>query len=477
VNILDPPLAPTPPERPPHRSGRRLLLPCLAATLVVVALWLGLRSPRQATADAASLPAAGTAGVAGDAAPAPAAAPEPLLVVEHAALGRGGTLADALSRLGLDGALREQVVAALAEEVDPRRLPAAAGLAVARDADGALHSLTLRHTPRHYVRVRFGTDGGERPVTETHEVPVVARVVTAGGLVSSSVAQALADSPDAVPLTVAVADILQWDVDLLTDPRPGDAVSVIYEVLRRGELPADLARFDAEPDRAGEVLEVGRVLAASYRGARAAATAFWVEGGAGSGAGDYFDAAGSPLRKAFLKSPLNYTRISSRFSNARRHPVTRKVTPHHGVDFVAARGTPVVSTADGRVIAAGWSGPLGRAVRIRHGSEYVTIYGHLQGYARGVRVGATVRQNQVIGYVGSSGRATGPHVHYTVQHAGRSIDPLRMENPPAKPLDPAARPALERSVRDYRERLEEIRRSLGAVTAGNVGEAAAANGT
>jgi murein DD-endopeptidase MepM/ murein hydrolase activator NlpD len=125
------------------------------------------------------------------------------------------------------------------------------------------------------------------------------------------------------------------------------------------------------------------------------------------------------------------------------------VVPHHGVDFAAAPGTPVVAAADGRVITAGWHGALGRTVRIRHGSEYVTVYGHLRGFARGIRAGSEVRQNQVIGYVGSTGRATGPHLHYTMIHRDRPVDPLRFRNPPVDPLPPELVPRLERSRRTW----------------------------
>ena len=184
----------------------------------------------------------------------------------------------------------------------------------------------------------------------------------------------------------------------------------------------------------------------------ARANAFWIADP--QGRGNYYDLQGRPLRKTFLKSPLNYRRISSRFSQARRNPVTRRVVPHHGVDYAARAGTPVVAAADGRVASAGWDGALGRAVRIRHGSEYVTIYGHLKGFAGGMRRGVEVRQNQVIGYVGSSGRATGPHLHYTIVHGGRPIDPMKMKNPPVEALDPALVPELRLAVRRWRPLLD-----------------------
>ena len=136
--------------------------------------------------------------------------------------------------------------------------------------------------------------------------------------------------------------------------------------------------------------------------------------------------------------------------------MTRRVVPHHGVDFAASRGTPVVATADGRVISTGMEGALGRAVRLRHGSEYVTVYGHLSRVAHGIGRGVEVRQNQVIGYVGSTGRATGPHLHYTVLRHGKAIDPMRMKNPPAKPLPDAMRPWLARAVQRWNPLLASI---------------------
>jgi murein DD-endopeptidase MepM/ murein hydrolase activator NlpD len=130
--------------------------------------------------------------------------------------------------------------------------------------------------------------------------------------------------------------------------------------------------------------------------------------------------------------------------------------PHHGVDFAAAPGTPVTATADGRVVSAGWDGALGQAVRLRHGSEYVTIYGHLRGFARGISSGVDVKQGQVVGYVGSTGRATGPHLHYTVVKHGRAINPMKMTNPAVEPLEDRLLPALAESRRRYQPVLEAI---------------------
>jgi murein DD-endopeptidase MepM/ murein hydrolase activator NlpD len=357
-----------------------------------------------------------------------------------ATLGSGGTLARTLERAGLSPDERQRAVRAFATELDLSRLPVATGLCIATDEKGGVRGVSVRAEADRFVRWNAGV--GESTV-EVVELPVRTTVRHGAGRVVQSVRQALDEMPWANELTLAFADIFQWDIDLLVEPRTGDRVRVVYELETLDALPPDLPSFDRAASAPGESLRLGRVLAASYDGRVARSAAYWVDDP--SGGGEYYDAAGAPLRKTFLKSPLTYRRISSRFSRARRHPVTRKVVPHHGVDFAAASGTPVVAAADGRVVSAGWEGALGRTVRIRHGSEYVTLYGHLRGFGRGIRAGVEVQQNQVVGFVGSSGRATGPHLHYTLIHRGRSIDPMTFRSPGARPLAPELRPHLERA--------------------------------
>ena len=370
--------------------------------------------------------------------------------VARETLGQGGTLGASLERLGLDADLRTAVLATVGRHLDVRRLKPQTGLAATRAADGQILAVTVRDRADRYLRVRIDGDGTQ---TELRSLPLRRAVRHDGGTIESSVAQALGHLPNAISVTAAFADVMQWDVDLYVDPRPGDTVRLVYEVMTLGAVPDDLPDFGRAAREPGEFVALGRVLAARYRGAIASAEGFWVADG--SGAGDFFDRAGQPLRKSFLKSPLNYRRISSRFSRNRLHPVTRRVSPHHGVDFAAAPGTPVVATADGRVTRAGWDGPLGRAVRVRHNGEYTTVYGHFQRLARGIRPGVSVKQNQVIGFVGSSGRATGPHLHYTVLRAGRAIDPLRMDNPSREPLTPSLRPWLAQAAARWGELLDQ----------------------
>jgi murein DD-endopeptidase MepM/ murein hydrolase activator NlpD len=391
----------------------------------------------------------------GDRAPGPAPAPpvDPVLRSETTSLGRGGTMAASLDRLGVPSDLRQPLLETIGEQVDLRRLSPQTGVVARIDESGAWRALAIRAEPERLLQVDIAVDVQE-PVLESRwiELPLDIEVRNVSGIVDSSVAQALASEPHGTLVTLAFADVFQWDVDLLVEPRPGDRVRIVYETKSLGRVPESLPSFGSAASRSGEFVEVGRILAASYAGRIASADAFWVEDG--EGRGDYYDAEGRPMRKTFLKSPLNYRRISSRFSRARRNPVTRRVVPHHGVDYAAAAGTPVVAASDGRVVSAGWDGALGRAIKIRHGSEYVTVYGHLRAFAGGIRRGVEVRQNQVVGYVGSSGRATGPHLHYSMIHRGRAIDPMKMENPPVEPLDPALLPSLRIAVQRWRPLLD-----------------------
>ena len=302
--------------------------------------------------------------------PLPAALPpvtpprEQALEYERASLGRGGTLAGALKQLSVPAPLRPLLASALADHLDPRRLDPRTGFAIGRDRDGRIRRVACRVAPERYLRIRVIGDG-VRPTLRSEWVPLPVEVTeeSAGGTVRGSVAQALAGERHAVKLTRAFADLFQWDVDLWVDTRPGDRFRIVYEAVRLAEPPADLPGYGRAATGQGELLRLGRILAASYDGARARATAYYLTHPRGGGG--YYDATGEPLRKTFLRSPLNYTRISSGYSEGRYHPILRKRIPHHGIDYAAPSGTPVTATADGRVISARREGPLGNAVRIQ----------------------------------------------------------------------------------------------------------------
>jgi murein DD-endopeptidase MepM/ murein hydrolase activator NlpD len=148
----------------------------------------------------------------------------------------------------------------------------------------------------------------------------------------------------------------------------------------------------------------------------------------------YYGADGTSMRKAFIRTPVDFARISSRFSNGRRHPILNKIRAHKGVDYAAPRGTPIKAAGDGKVVLAGRSGGYGNTVVIQHGSRYRTLYAHMQGFAKGVRNGTSVKQGQIIGYIGTTGLSTGPHLHYEFQVNGTHVDPLSQKLPMADPI-------------------------------------------
>jgi murein DD-endopeptidase MepM/ murein hydrolase activator NlpD len=247
--------------------------------------------------------------------------------------------------------------------------------------------------------------------------PIETATVRYTGTVSSSLFAAIAEAGGEPELAVRVAEVFQWDIDFLRDLRQGDAFAVVAD-----RLTVDGSYYGYGTIYVARFINRGRVLNAVA----------YVDGDGRLG---YYDEQGRPLRKQFLRAPLKLSRITSRFSMRRVHPIHKRTMPHYGVDYAAPTGTPVLATADGTVSSAGRSSGAGKIVRIRHANGFETSYLHLSRYGRGVRKGARVRQGQVIGYVGSTGWSTGPHLDYRVKQNGRWINPLALSSPPVKPLD------------------------------------------
>jgi murein DD-endopeptidase MepM/ murein hydrolase activator NlpD len=215
-------------------------------------------------------------------------------------------------------------------------------------------------------------------------------------------------------LALRLSDIYAWSVDFF-GLRKGDSFKVLYEELYVGD----------------QFFDIGTIHSAVFRHAGKDYDAFrFIQ----DQIPQYWNEKGENLKKAFLKAPLSFTRISSGFSYARRHPVTRVVRPHTGIDYAAPTGTPVMSIGDGVVTQRAYTRGGGNQVKIRHNSTYTTAYLHLSRFAKGLSVGKRVRQGEVIGYVGSTGLSTGPHLDFRVWKNGSPINPLRMESPPADPL-------------------------------------------
>ena len=251
--------------------------------------------------------------------------------------------------------------------------------------------------------------------------------------ISSSLWNAMVDNNLSTNLALNLSDIYAWTIDFF-GLQKGDKFTVVYD-----EVYVDTT-----------FVEIGRIHAAEFISGGKSFHAFYFEQ---DSVGSYWDESGNSLKRAFLKAPLQFSRISSHFSYARMHPVHRVVRPHTGVDYAAPSGTPVMSIGDGTVIAKGFNGGGGHTVKIRHNSVYTTAYLHLSKYGDGVNVGSRVSQGQVIGYVGSTGTSTGPHLDFRVWMNDQPVNPLTIESPPVEPISDANKVVYDSICVNYKKEL------------------------
>ncbi len=235
--------------------------------------------------------------------------------------------------------------------------------------------------------------------------------------ISSSLYQSLLKISKSPELAINYAEIFEWDIDFFSEVQKGDSFFFLVE-----KKYAD-----------DKFIGYGRILLSIYKGKVGNFYGVWFQG-------DYYNLAGIALKKAFLKSPLRYSYIASRFSKRRYHPILRIVRPHRGVDYAAPTGTPVAALGDGVVTFSGWKGGYGKLVVIRHPNNYVTKYGHLSRIKTRIRPGYRVRQGEIIGYVGRTGLATGPHLHFEVLVGNSWVNPLKLSAPPKGPVPAELRP-------------------------------------
>ncbi len=240
-------------------------------------------------------------------------------------------------------------------------------------------------------------------------------------------------------LIMQLADVFAWDIDLALSLRKGDAFTMIYE-----NLYVD-----------GRLIDSGHILSAEFVNQGNSFTALRFEDKAGHGS--YFTPEGKSMRKTFLRTPVDFARISSRFNLRRKHPVLNRIRAHKGVDYAARTGTPIKTTGDGKIIYRGRKGGYGRVVIVQHGQKYQTLYAHLSKYKRGQKNGTQVKQGQVIGYVGKSGLATGPHLHYEFRVNGVHRNPLTVKLPQAKPIEPGLLAEFKLQTRSHLARLNEAK--------------------
>ncbi len=261
---------------------------------------------------------------------------------------------------------------------------------------------------------------------EKREKPYEVELKTVSAVVETSLFEDANKAGVQPSLLSELADIFTWDVDFNRDIQPGDSFKIFYEKRsRKGQEPKVTRRI-----LAAELINVGQQF-----------TAIYFEKQKGSGA--YYNLEGRSLARVFLRFPLEFTGISSHFSESRFHPILRTNIPHIGVDFAAQRGTPVRAVGDGVITQAGWNGAYGKTIDIQHDATYRTRYAHLHNFAGGIRRGVAVKKGQVIGYVGSTGRATGPHLHFEFYKDEQYVDPLSVDFPAKDEIEPALQKLFE----------------------------------
>jgi murein DD-endopeptidase MepM/ murein hydrolase activator NlpD len=341
----------------------------------------------------------------------PAVYAKPVDVTVEDTLRAGETLSQLLLRAEIAEMEALALVSELQQYQDPRRMRPGLVVSYRRSLDdGAIRRMELKLDADRTLNLQRLGDFWSGAV---EEVPVQLDTVVLAGVVETSLYRALLNDEGApIPadererVVDIIADrIFAWQIDFSRDLRTGDEFRILYERLVR---PDGTARS-------------GRVLSAQFNvNSRDYEAYAFVPGNSSE---DYFDRAGESLRRAFLRAPLQYRRISSAFSTSRFHPVLGVNRPHHGIDYAATTGTPVRATADGTIRRAGWDNGYGNVIDISHTRGYQTRYAHLQRFASGIRPGGRVQQGDVIGYVGMTGLATGPHLHYEFHSNGRPIDP------------------------------------------------------
>lgn len=349
---------------------------------------------------------------------------------------KGETLGKAFARLGIAKSAATLVQTRLKPRFDFRRIKSGQNFRVTLDPRGNLSSFHYRvSSTEHYWLERKGKTW--QAWREESDVRREKRKIA--GVVSTNLVSAVQETggPENGRLAKDFAGIFAWDLDFSRGVQPGDEFRILYE---HAYAPQGKGRERS--------LGPGRILAAKYHGGGGELAAIYYE--TEPGRGGYYRPDGTSVQGQFLAAPLNYSRITSSFSPARFHPILRRTRPHLGVDYAAPVGTPIWSVGNGVVSYAGWMNGYGRLVKVRHADGLESYYAHMSRFANGLRVGQPVRQKQVIGFVGSSGLSTGPHVCFRITKDGQYVDPLRVRLATSGDRIPKSQWVNFRAVRDGR---------------------------
>lgn len=348
----------------------------------------------------------------------------------------GDTVGDLLRRLEIEDEIASAFLRQADEAASFRKLPVGAEVRAETTADGSL--IALRYLDESGTEILTLKENSEIRM-QVLPAKLEKRLFVRTGEIKTSLYAATdaAGLPDAAALQLN--ELFNGDIDFHHDLRKGDKFTVVYEMTYSN----------------GALLNTGRIQAAEFINQGRVHRAIYFE--KDSQNGDYYTPDGRSVRKAFLRSPIAYSRVSSGFSNSRFHPVLKTWRSHKGVDFAAPTGTKVRATADGVVSFIGRDGGYGNAIRVSHQGQYTTVYGHLSRFASKLHHGQRVSQGQVIGYVGKTGLASGPHLHYEFKILGKSQNPMRVALPEATPISHSDRPAFEVVAEDLSARLNLLR--------------------
>ncbi|MBN1822775.1 MAG: M23 family metallopeptidase [Endomicrobiales bacterium] len=330
---------------------------------------------------------------------------EPIKIAKTVTLNMGDTLDGSLGELELPPRARYEITKAFSSVFPPSKCKAGDHYDIILSTANEWFVLTYCGDGLDYYRVENTSSG---PTASKLTKKAKTTIEAASGIIKNSLWESMTGEGYAADLIVDFADIFAWQIDFLTEPRNGDTYRIVWEKITVED---------------GRVMN-GQILAAQYVASGETYTALYYSDKKGNGG--YFAPSGKSLESAFLRAPLQYRRISSYFSRKRFHPILKYYRPHLGIDYAAPIGTPVSALGDGTVTFAGRKGGFGKYITIRHANGYTSSYGHLHGYAKGIRHGKKVKQGQVIGYVGSTGLSTGPHLDFRMTKNGAFINPLKL---------------------------------------------------
>lgn len=395
--------------------------PRAAHWLGLCALLLCVAAPAVRSADSAEMDVAAAAPGLGAFAVAPSQrapeAPSPKRQVTEGLIARGRTLSELLRADGVSPQVISRIAREMRGHFDFRHARPGHSFRLVRDGTGEIVEFRYRLSETEgWSLVRHG----DRYAVSRDLVELEARSTRIAGVITSTLYQSITNLGEDGQLARDFADIFAWDVDFQRSVHPGDSYQILYERLYRTGGNRDV------------YVRPGRILAARFEGRAGTLTAVYFQ--PDEGRGGYYRPNGSSVEGAFLMSPLRHGRITSSFSAARRHPILKVTRPHHGIDYAAPLGTPVWSVGNGTVIHRSWNRGSGNMVKVRHDNGYVSYYLHLSRFASGLSVGDRVEQKQVVGYVGQTGLATGPHVCFRMQKDGRYLNPGKLSTPAGDPI-------------------------------------------